>query len=152
MKSDRIAMEAIFGREILPLARRWRAEADRAVADLGLSHASGWALLQVGRLGDAVRQSDLAAELDMQGPSLVRLIDKLEADALIARRLDEADRRVNRIHLTEAGAALVDRIEQALRRIRHEMLDGIDDDALNVATRVLLRISQRIAERRGQAR
>jgi MarR family transcriptional regulator, transcriptional regulator for hemolysin len=152
MKSDRTAMEAIFGRELLPLARRWRAEADHTLSDLGLSHASGWALLQVGRLGDAVRQSDLAAELDMQGPSLVRLIDRLEADSLIMRRLDEADRRVNRIHLTEAGAALVGRIEQALRRIRHEMLDGIDDDALNAATRVLLRISQRIAERRGQAR
>ena len=45
---------AEFARRILPLARRWRAEADRAVADLGLSDETGWLLLHVGRLGDGV--------------------------------------------------------------------------------------------------
>jgi MarR family transcriptional regulator for hemolysin len=148
---DRQQMEADFGRSILPLARRWRAEADRTLAALGLSHASGWALLHVGRLGDKVRQSDLAAAIDMQGPSLVRLIDLLETDHLVERHAETSDRRINRICLTDAGRALVGRIEDALQSIRHEMLDGIDDEALTVATQVLQQIDRRIAERKERA-
>jgi len=152
MKSARQSFEADFGRALLPLARRWRAEADRTLAALGLSHASGWVLLHVGRLGDAVPQTGLAVAVDMQGPSLVRLIDRLESDALVQRRPDGDDRRVNRIHLTDAGRALVGRIEDALRGVRAEMLDGIEDAALNTATQVLQQIDRRIAGRGSQGR
>jgi len=152
MKSPRQSAEAEFGRSILPLARRWRAAADRTLAALGLSHASGWVLLHVGRLGDAVPQSDLAAAVDMQGPSLVRLVDRLEGDGLVTRQSDDNDRRINRIHLTDAGHALVDRIEDALRGVRGEMLDGIDDEALNTTIRVLQHIDRYIVERGSQDR
>jgi MarR family transcriptional regulator for hemolysin len=148
MNISRSVAEADFGRVILPLARHWRSEADRTLAALGLSHASGWVVLHVGRLGDAVPQSDLAAAVDIRGPSLVRLIDRLEGDGLVVRRQDDNDRRVNRIDLTAAGHAVVHRIEEALRSIRTEMLDGIDDEALNTTTRVLQQINQRITERR----
>lgn len=143
-------MEADFGRVLLPLARRWRAEADRAVAGLGLSHASGWVLLHVGRLGENVRQSDLAAALDMQGPSLVRLIDRLESDALVGRRPEAGDRRINRVSLTPAGRALVEHIEGALTILRHEMLDGIDDTDLAIATDAMHRLDACMLERRRQ--
>ena len=82
MKSDRYRLEASFGRRILPLSRRWRAAADRALAGCGVSNAAGWALLHVGRLGDDVRQGELVAELDMQGASVVRVLDQLAAAAL----------------------------------------------------------------------
>jgi MarR family transcriptional regulator for hemolysin len=150
MVSTRTLLEADFGRVLLPLARRWRAEADRAVAGLGLSHASGWVLLHVGRLGDNVRQSDLAATLDMQGPSLVRLIDRLESDTLVSRQPEAGDRRINRISLTPAGRALVERIEAALRILRDEMLDGITDADLATATAVMRRLDACMLDRRRQ--
>jgi MarR family transcriptional regulator for hemolysin len=148
MKKGRAILEADFGRVLLPLARRWRAAADRAVAGLGLSHASGWVLLHVGRLGDTVRQSDLAATLDIQGPSLVRLIDRLESDGLVGRQPEAGDRRINRIRLTPPGHALVGRIEDALEILRHDMLGGIDDADLVTATLVLQRLDARMLDRR----
>lgn len=149
---SRIAAEAEFARRLLPLARRWRTVADRAVAGLGLSDATGWVLLHVGRLGDGVRQTELAGALDIQGASLVRLIDQLEGSGLIERRVDAGDRRVNRIFLTPPGEAMVVQIEQALRAIRHELFDGIDDADLARANALLALLDQRVTARREKDR
>jgi MarR family transcriptional regulator for hemolysin len=142
---ERHDLEAAFGRRLLPFSRRWRAAADRALLDVGLSSAAGWALLHVRRLGDDVRQGDLVAELDMQGASVVRVLDQLEAGGLLARAADLADRRTNRIQLTDAGGALVGRIEQALTGLRGELTEGISDSALAIADAVMERIDQRMA-------
>jgi MarR family transcriptional regulator for hemolysin len=152
MESPRAQAEASIARNVMPLARWWRAEADRTLSELGLSHASGWVLLHVGRLGDAVRQSDLAAAVDMRGASLVRLIDLLEAEGLITRKVEVRDRRINRIHLTDTGRVLVGRIETALQAVRQAALAGIEDEALEITAGVLDQLAARFAERRRQAR
>ena len=144
----RTVAEAEFARRLLPLARRWRAVADRAVAGFGLSDATGWVLLHVGRLGDGVRQTELAAALDIQSASLVRLIDQLEGTGLVERRVDGSDRRVNRVFLTAAGETSVVEIEQALRAIRQELFDGIADTDLAAANRMLALLDQRMTARR----
>ncbi|WBO22978.1 MarR family winged helix-turn-helix transcriptional regulator [Sphingomonas abietis] len=145
MDRDRYQAEASFGRRLLPLSRRWHAAADRALLDVGLSNSAGWALLHVGRLGDDVRQSDLVAELDMQGASVVRVLDQLEMAGLLARKADPADRRANRLRLTDAGRAMVGRIEVALATLRRELTEGVPDSALEIADAVLERIDQRMA-------
>jgi MarR family transcriptional regulator for hemolysin len=144
MKSERYLVEASFGRRLLPLSRRWRKAADRALEDVGLSSAAGWALLHVGRLGDDVRQADLVAELDMQGASVVRVLDQLEAGELLTRAADTSDRRTNRIRLTASGHALLGRIEEKLATVRQELTEGIPDSALAIADAVLERIDQRM--------
>jgi MarR family transcriptional regulator, transcriptional regulator for hemolysin len=144
MISNRVSLEASFGRRLLPLSRRWRAAADRALADCGVSSAAGWALLHVGRLGDDVRQSELVTELDMQGASVVRVLDQLEAAALLTRRPDADDRRANRLLLTDTGRELVGRIEEALAALRRDLMDGVPDSALAVADGVLQLIDQRM--------
>ena len=148
----RTTAEAEFARRLLPLARRWRAVADAAVAGFGLSDATGWVLLHVGRLGDGVRQTELAGALDIQGASLVRLIDQLERAGLVARRVDADDRRVNRVDLTKAGEGTVVKMEQALRQIRHELFEGIGDDELRMANTMLEHLDQRVSARRERDR
>ncbi len=148
----RATAEAEFARRLLPLARRWRAVADAAVAGFGLSDATGWVLLHVGRLGDGVRQTELAGALDIQGASLVRLIDQLERAGLVARRVDAEDRRVNRVELTEAGENAVVQMEQALRQIRHELFEGVGDEELRMANTMLELLDHRVSARRERDR
>jgi len=145
MIESRHELEASFGRRVLPLARRWRSAADRALASAGLSNSAGWALLHIGRLGDDVRQSDLVAELDMQGASVVRVLDQLEAAQLVSRVADPADRRSNRLRLTEAGSTLAVRIEDALFALRRDLMEGISDEELAVAAAVMEKIDARTA-------
>ena len=152
MNSDRSLAEAEFARVLLPLARRWRTVADRAVAGLGLSNATGWLLLHVGRLGDAVRQTELAAALDIQGASLVRLVDQLEQAGLVERVRDALDRRANRVALTDAGRAMVGEIEGALGAIRQAMFDGIADEQLAIANDVLSLLDRRILDHQASGR
>ncbi|KQS03458.1 hypothetical protein ASG11_03595 [Sphingomonas sp. Leaf357] len=148
MTSQRFTLEASYARTLLPLARMWRATADRALDGIGVSAATGWALVQVGRLGNDVRQTDLARELDVTGASLVRLLDQMAAAELIERHRDPVDARVSRVRLTTRGQALVSTIEAAFASLRHDMLEGESDADLATALAVAERLEVRFQQRR----
>ncbi len=143
MTSPRAVLESAYARTLLPLAKMWRQAADRALRDMNVSASTGWALVQVGRLGDDVRQTDLAQQLDVTQASLVRSIDQMTAAGLVERRRDPADARVSRIRLTEHGRALVTTIETKFASLRAAMLDGVSDDDLATALRVAERLGAR---------
>ncbi|RZM36026.1 MAG: MarR family transcriptional regulator [Sphingomonas sp.] len=143
MTSPRAALESSYARTLLPLAKMWRQAADRALRDMNVSASTGWALVQVGRLGDDVRQTDLAQQLDVTQASLVRSIDQMTAAGLVERRRDPADARVSRIRLTEHGRALVTTIEAKFASLRAAMLDDVSDEDLATALRVAERLGAR---------
>jgi MarR family transcriptional regulator for hemolysin len=103
MTLPRLALESSYARTLLPLARMWRQAADRALSGMGLSASIGWALIQVGRLGNDARQTDLANELDVTQASLVRSLDQMVKGGLVERHRDTDDARVSRIRLTPHG-------------------------------------------------
>ena len=53
---------------------------------------------------EGVKQNELAEPLDLAPITLGRLIDKLTSAGLVERRDDAADRRANRLFLTEKAA------------------------------------------------
>ncbi|RKE44650.1 MULTISPECIES: MarR family transcriptional regulator [unclassified Sphingomonas] len=143
MTSARATLESAYARTLLPLAKMWRQAADRALRDMNVSASTGWALVQVGRLGDDVRQTDLAQQLDVTQASLVRSIDQMTAAGLVERRRDPADARVSRIRLTEHGRALVTTIEAKFASLRAAMLDDVSHDDLATALHVAERLGAR---------
>jgi MarR family transcriptional regulator, transcriptional regulator for hemolysin len=136
-------IHAELGLLIARLARLWRRQADQALADHGLSQATAHPLRVLSRRGKCVRQGMLADEIGIEGPSLVRLIDLLQAEGLVERREDPTDRRAKTLHLTEAGEAKAEEINRVLRRVRTELLRDIPAEDLAVTYRVLERIEQR---------
>ncbi|HET8612082.1 MAG TPA: MarR family transcriptional regulator [Sphingomonas sp.] len=144
MEPSRAALEMELAWRLLPIARRWRRLADRALAGFGLSVAPGWALVHTARMGDDVRQGDLAQSLEISGASLVRLIDQLEGAGLIERRTDRADRRANLVRLTPDGRRLAGRIEETLAAIRARLLEGVSDDRLADANAVMAALDSHI--------
>jgi MarR family transcriptional regulator for hemolysin len=150
MTSSRPALESSYARTLLPLARMWRQAADRALSDMALSASTGWALVQVGRFGDDVRQTDLANELDVTAASLVRSIDQMEAAGLVERHRDPQDARVSRIRLTDRGRTLVTTIETKFGMLRQAMLDDVSDEDLAAALRVADRLGARFMADRGR--
>jgi MarR family transcriptional regulator for hemolysin len=148
MACKRSELEADYARTLLPLARMWRQAADRALDGMGVSAASGWALVQVSRLGADVRQTDLARELDITGASLVRLLDQMAAADLVERVRDTVDARVSRVRMTDAGRRLAASIEDALSTLRHDMLAGISDAELAAALRVAETLATSFMRRR----
>jgi MarR family transcriptional regulator for hemolysin len=82
-----------FGRQVYRLSSAWRREIDVRVRAFGLTDATWRPLLTLGRIGDGVRQTDLAAALMIENSSLVRLLDVLEGARLVERLEDAGDRR-----------------------------------------------------------
>lgn len=132
-----------IGRLITRLARIWRRESDQALSDHGLSYATAIPLLVLSRQGENVRQGVLADELGIEGPSLVRLIDLLQAEGLVERREDPTDRRAKTLHLTKAGEAKVEETNRVLRRVRASLLKDIGADELAITFETLQRIERR---------
>jgi MarR family transcriptional regulator for hemolysin len=148
MTSERYHLESAYARTLLPLARLWRQTADSALSGLGVSAAAGWALIQLGRMGDGARQTDLARELDVTGASLVRVVDQLVAATVIDRRADEVDGRVTRVFLTQKGRELFAEIERVFADLRHDMLVGISDRDLMIAVDAAKHLAARFTRKR----
>ena len=102
----------------------------------GLSDARAAPLIWLSRLGGGVRQVTLAAHIGIEGPSLVRLLDQLEAGGLLERREDPDDRRAKTIWLTPEGETLARSIERALTRLRGRVLRDVSDEDIAATLRV----------------
>ena len=99
-----------FGFLLNDVARLLRTAYDRRIRKLGLTRAQWWVLTHLYR-GDGVSQTELAATLEIEKPTLGRLLDRLEAKGWVRRAHDARDRRMWRVHLT-------DEVEPALRTMR----------------------------------
>lgn len=133
------------------VARLWRQLADSALAEFGVSNSAGWCLLYLDRLGPDVRQIELAEELGITQPSLVRTLDQLQLSALVERSPHPDDRRSNILTLTKSGRDLVGRIETRLQDMRNDLLDGVPEADIENAVNLLELLRRRIGERRGQS-
>ena len=125
----------VFTRELVRLARLYRREVNRCIAQHGLSDARAVPVLHIARAGHCLRQGELAEELGIEGPSLVRLLDQIGAAGLIERREDPSDGRAKTLHLTPTGKDLALVLEQVLTRLRKELLVDVSDDDLAATVR-----------------
>ena len=135
-----------FGFRVSRISRRLRAAVDAELRQHGLTEATWRPLAYVGRLGDGVRQKELATALAIEGPSLVRLLDNLERRGLIERREDESDRRARGIHLTIAGRALATRVGRISNEILRRLLGKVSAADLDACHRVLSSVETALGE------
>lgn len=138
-----------FGLRLVGLARRWRRRLDDALAHHGYKDAS-WAPLVHLEAGGAATQRDLALRCGLDDSSLVRHIDLLAARGLVERRINERDRRVRCVHLTEAGRRALDEIRAVLVETERVMLREVEDGDLDAVLAVFDRIErgvERFAEK-----
>ena len=132
------------------VARGWRRLTDEALAELRVSTSAGWCLVHLARLGPDARQAELAEQLGITQPSLVRTLDQLSAAGLIQRLPHPQDKRSNRVEFTEAGRDLAGRIEVRLGELARQLFDGVPDAAIEITVNMMDLIGRRISERRRQ--
>ncbi|RVU19727.1 MarR family winged helix-turn-helix transcriptional regulator [Methylobacterium oryzihabitans] len=150
MTTDRARLEQAYTGALLQAGRHWRRLADAGMRIHGVSDATALPLVTIGRLDGEPRQSAVAEAVGIEGPSLVRLLDQLEAAGLVTRREDPADRRAKVLSLTAEGRAAVARIEGELVRLRRSVFAGVSRADLEAGLRVLQAV-QRGASGQGAA-
>src|SRR6188768_1510208 len=93
-----------LGRSIGRAHKLVRAWGDRALAPLDASVTDFILLFHIqNAAAPGLSQTEIARFSDMGGPALVRHLDRLEAEGIVTRTRDTADRRVIRLALTPAG-------------------------------------------------
>ena len=129
-----------FAMQLAQLSRAWRAELDRRLAGLGLSQARWLVLLHLARFEEAPTQRELAQSVGVEGPTLARLLDGLEAQGLVSRQAVAEDRRAKQITLSAKAQPLIEQIEAISTQLRHELFAGIDPVELQRCQQVQERI------------
>ncbi|HTP39608.1 MAG TPA: MarR family transcriptional regulator [Steroidobacteraceae bacterium] len=132
------------GRLIGETQRLWRARMNERLRPLGLSQARWLTLRRLHRHGAALPQSELAALVGVEAPTLVGIIDGLVRDGFVSRRGSTADRRIKTIHLTAKAHRKIEQIETVAQQLRGELMQDISDTALDVTVQTLGAIKGRL--------
>lgn len=123
--------------------RLWRTEINRRLEPLGLSQAQWQPLLMLYRCGKPMTQAELAIGIDVESPTLVRLLDRLGEKGWIERRPCPGDRRAHHVHLTPQAQRLCEQIVGIVDQTRAELLEGASEAELKRCVELLGRLKQR---------
>lgn len=96
-------------------------------------------------------QSELAAKMLVEPPTVVRLLDRLEAAGLIQRVTVPEDRRRHVVRLTSAAAAVWKQITSVARELRQEAAQVLTQEELETLKKLLERVHGHL-ERHDSAR
>ncbi|MFD2650779.1 MarR family winged helix-turn-helix transcriptional regulator [Brucella rhizosphaerae] len=143
MSQAKLELEAAFTMGLSTAARKMRNLFDSRVRERGLTLARARVLLLLAEQRDW-NQRELADALEIEHPSVVRLLDGLEKQGLIYRAAVEGDRRAKRIELTDEAQAQARQLQEITQAIRGELLQRIDPKALETALTVLQEISHNV--------
>jgi len=98
---------------------------ERAQA-LSLTLAQCKALTYLAR-NEGVSQKRLAELIEIDPMSLVRILDRMEADGWVERRADPQDRRARCLVVTDQARPIIELIWQVVMETRAEALAGLTD-------------------------
>lgn len=115
-----------FGFLVHDVARLMRTAYDRRTRALGLTRSQWWVLNHL-YFNEGISQSELADLLDIEKPSLGRLLDRLSAKGWLERRADPEDRRVRRVYLTGEVQGLLRSLRELAAELRADALDGLGE-------------------------
>ena len=134
------------------VARAWRLKLDERLKPMGLSQAKWRTLLRLSMSPGPLTQSEIAAHLGIEEPTLVTLLHRLESDRWVARRNSAHDRRCKTVHLTRRAQRVIEEINAEAFKLRHELLDDIPASQLRTCIRVLDRIWQKAEKGNGNGK
>jgi MarR family transcriptional regulator, transcriptional regulator for hemolysin len=103
-----------------------------------------WLILQTLGEQEGELQRQLAERLCIEGPTMTRHLDRLEADGLIERRPDPVDRRGTRVHPTELGRQRLHDMREVMERSERDLLAGLTADDIDRFEALLKRVRENI--------
>lgn len=111
------------------VGRLVRVHADRRAREDGMTRAQ-WVILARLERQDGLTQKALADLLEVEPITVGRLVDRLQARGLVERRADPTDRRVWRLHLTDAAAPILAGIAAYRAELHAKLTGGMPAEAV----------------------
>ena len=125
-----------LGYLMFQICRAHRNKAQELLSELGLYTGQEILLMHLW-LEDGLTQTVLAERLCIQRATLTKTLDRLEQAGLVARRPDDEDRRVTRVHITDKGQELRRSIERVWREVEAQSFGNLSLEEHNTLRRLL---------------
>jgi DNA-binding MarR family transcriptional regulator len=138
--------DSSIGFLISDVSRLLRRVYDRRVEPLGLTRSQWRVLVHVYRR-EGVSQTALAQVLEIEKPTLGRLVDRLEEKGWVERRVDDRDQRARRLVVTDKARPLIDEMEELAEAVHADALDGVGDGETDQLHRTLLTVKSNLLRR-----
>ena len=119
-----------FGFLLKDISRRYVHRFEERARSLGLTLAQCRVLVQLSKQ-EGVTQAELAELIDLEPMTLVRVLDRMEADGWVERRSDPSDRRARCLYLTAAGRPLVADVWHLVDLTRAESAAGLSPEQVD---------------------
>jgi MarR family transcriptional regulator for hemolysin len=146
MSLQATSAEEHFSRALHYGARAWRLALDKRLKHLGIGQAGWMTIAMVAKAEEPMSQRSLASLVEVEGSSMVAMLDRLERDGLVVRLASPLDRRVKLVQLTEAGLKVYQEVRREADALRASLFGDIDPQELAAATRLLETLRKRIED------
>jgi MarR family transcriptional regulator for hemolysin len=135
-----------FGFLLASLARGWRGKLNQRLKGLGVTAPMFVALGHLSRAEKGLIQRELAERIGVEGPTLVRLLDRLEADGWVRREVSESDRRQKVLVLSEKALPALEGMRKVAEGLHDEALEVMTAEEVGATTAFFRRLLRRLEE------
>jgi MarR family transcriptional regulator for hemolysin len=90
-------------------------------------------------------QRELADKIGVESPTLVPIIDKMEQDGYVKRKLDSKDRRIKRIYSTAKADSMWDSMMECAAQIRKTAIQDLSESEIKSALGVVKKMTENLA-------
>jgi MarR family transcriptional regulator, transcriptional regulator for hemolysin len=138
-----------FGFLLKEVTRRYVNRFEVRAAEIPLNLAQAKALVRLEK-NEGVSQARLAELAEVDPMTMVRILDRMEAEGVVERRPDPADRRARRLYLTAKAKPILSEIWRLSDEIRAEVFAGVSKSERERFMDVLERLYANISQLEGR--
>lgn len=120
-------------------SRRYTRRFEERAQALSLTLPQCRALLHLEN-NEGVSQKRLSELTELDPMTLVRILDRMEADGWVQRRFDPTDRRAHTLWLTSKSKPVLEHIAHLIAEVRAETLHGLSNDERSKLIELLGRV------------
>ncbi|CAN7228123.1 MAG: MarR family transcriptional regulator [Rhizobium sp.] len=130
----------VLGRELVEdlaaFNRKLRAVFDKIVRERNMTLPRARVFFTLNKK-DGINQRELAERLELETPTLVRILDAMEGQGFVQRRVAGSDRRAKEIYITETGKVVAGEIDDIAVKVRAQVIAGIPENDLKTTLEVI---------------
>ena len=126
------------------VSRMIRTVYDRRVEPLGLTRAQWRVITLLNRL-ESCTQTELASALEIEKPTLGKLIERLEAKGWVERREDPNDARSKCLYLSERAHPLLNKMNMEAEKVVEGVFAGLNKKETTQLHRLLQHIKENLS-------
>jgi MarR family transcriptional regulator, organic hydroperoxide resistance regulator len=133
-----------IGYLMVQVSRAHRNQAAVVLADLGLYIGQEILLMYLWE-NDGLIQSELAELMQVEPPTLTKMLNRMEKAGLLERRRDDSDARICRVYLTQEGRQLQEPVTDAWNVLEQRILKDFTLEEQLLFRRLLLQVRSNLS-------